>query len=87
MTKQLTPTQPFLILQSHIHSHTSLTKLLPSWASALGLLIKGLKAWVQSRLEPCPKEEKNLKPVVPVLTFTGMLEVLAGLYRVFTLVF
>ena len=35
--KLLTPTQPFLTLQSCTHSHTSSTRLLPSWVSAMGL--------------------------------------------------
>ena len=64
LTKLLMPTQPFLALQSRIHSHTSLTKLLPSRASALGLLTKGLSAWVQSRLDPCPKEQNCLTEIV-----------------------
>jgi len=36
--KLLTPTQPYLTLQSRAHLHTSLTRLLPSWVSAMGLL-------------------------------------------------
>jgi len=37
LTNLLTPTQPSLTLQSRTHSHTSLTRLLPSWANAMGL--------------------------------------------------
>ena len=59
LTKLLTPSQPFLTLQSHIHLHKSLTKLLPSWASALVLLTKGLSTWSQSRLDPCQKEQNR----------------------------
>ena len=37
-----------------------------SLASAMGLFIKGLSAWVQSRLDPCPKERNsNISPTCP----------------------
>jgi len=32
------PTQPSLTIQSRTHLHTSLTRLLPSWVNAMGLL-------------------------------------------------
>jgi len=57
--KLLVPTQPSLTFQSRTHSHTSLTRLLPSWVNAMGLSQKGLRAWVQSRLDPCPKEQQQ----------------------------
>jgi len=31
----------------------------PSLGSAMGLFTKGLSAWVQSRLDPCPKEQNR----------------------------
>ena len=56
LTKLLMPTQLSFTLQSRTHSHTSLTRLLPSWVNAMGLLEKGLSVWVQSRLDPCPED-------------------------------
>jgi len=57
-TKLLMPTQPFLTLQSRIHSHTSLTKLLPSLGLRNGPVYK--RPQVQSRLDPYPKEQTSV---------------------------
>ena len=44
-------------LQSRIHLHTSLTKTPPLPGLAQWACYKGLSVWVQSRLDPCPKDD------------------------------
>jgi len=43
---------------THTLAHI-INQIPPSLGSAMGLFIKGLSAWVQSRLDLCPKEENR----------------------------
>jgi len=55
LTKLLTSTQPFLTLQSCIHSHTSLTKLLPSLGQHIGPAYKRHQRMGPEQAGPLPE--------------------------------
>jgi len=64
LTKLLTPTQPFLALQSCTHSHTSSTRLLPSWVSTMGLPQKASAHGSRVGWTPAQRNNKDSMQIV-----------------------
>jgi len=51
-SRLLSPSSPFSCTHHQPDSSTQ-------WVSAMGMSQKGLRVWVQSRLDPCPKEQQQ----------------------------